>query len=1090
MSIRPSIALGVFAFLLLTPGASLAVTVHGLTSQPAGSATLTVTGGSSTGYALEIDNIGSSGQDGVSISLPGLNGLALYYGSPSSPGDPLVHRDLECRAVSGGSIESLAHLIEDRDLMGLRTYLSVPGSPDVTIEAWNGPDLVYSAVHPAGTEVTAAGIAIDEPGVQVTMSFEAEVKNGVTIRSVNATVTRSPIMITIAGDNFVAGRYVLRAGIPLATTIGCSSAQILCATDGSGGGGGGGAVGRLAIKTKGLPGPKNRHEASATVSALTGAVLESAPSGGEVSRLHVTHQEGDPDRPVLRLNGLPPGTPYIGELSHYGLPPGEPYIGSLRLNGLPPGEPYLGKLSMAVQPDFLTDTPGQSLTIHVQGVLTDGNGALLYECSERATWSTSNPGVYLLEASSNDLDQQITYELYRGPRQTTSVDGGFAHFSASKPFRSHVVRCPDGSCRMSFGFSPSVVITNNGAVQDADSLVIVYRSGSGATEVQGAIDEYLVLDEVPGLTIRETACVSSHGDYPYGLGTSASGNASIVPDHASRRLPVHNLGSSGQDGVSISLDATQSIDLPFSPPVPLSSFKKIEWEPRDCDDGACDASASVKCFGAGQPHPQCAVSLPNAGPRTIWVDSGDLAFDYRDLDDDNDGVFDIDATPGSEVSVARVRFRRLPDAGHAGECFIVDFGAPVTIHRSGQPPQVVDHLRFQWTCAPDCSSPALAKGKLFSVTGQPTPVGEASNERGVGQFTISEPGFETALEALDDPGVGVSMAGFPVLQTWSLATGEVRVADINRDGRPDLARSPAFIVGNDKPELGAKLIWSPHSNLNGSEMRGFGFEASYDSIGTWPDSMSVELEVSTTAFQPREKIRICHRNGAFGYQVFDGTGDPVDVTVEVYHQGALQTSSPYPVDGVDGSSPPGVIILEADLDGDGEFEPLCTNFTPGTTVTVGGGTYPCDSLVFKIGGAISQEDINSCTVRLNGLPPGEPVIGTRLAALEKRGTLLGSPLPSEAPLAFALSAAWPNPASGASALRLSLPSPSRVRTTVIDVTGRVVAKLADRGFTAGEHVLRWDGRRTGGTLAPSGLYFVRVECFGGDARVARLTRVR
>ena len=74
--------------------------------------------------------------------------------------------------------------------------------------------------------------------------------------------------------------------------------------------------------------------------------------------------------------------------------------------------------------------------------------------------------------------------------------------------------------------------------------------------------------------------------------------------------------------------------------------------------------------------------------------------------------------------------------------------------------------------------------------------------------------------------------------------------------------------------------------------------------------------------------------------------------------------------------------------------------------------------------------------------------------------------------------AFPNPIASSTTLRFALDTPSNARISVFDVTGREVAHLADRAFTAGSHELTWrpDG------LA-SGVYLIRMEA--GGASVTR-----
>jgi hypothetical protein len=85
------------------------------------------------------------------------------------------------------------------------------------------------------------------------------------------------------------------------------------------------------------------------------------------------------------------------------------------------------------------------------------------------------------------------------------------------------------------------------------------------------------------------------------------------------------------------------------------------------------------------------------------------------------------------------------------------------------------------------------------------------------------------------------------------------------------------------------------------------------------------------------------------------------------------------------------------------------------------------------------------------------------------------------------------PAPGGRALRLALrPNPFAARGTIAyelaargpvalriyDVTGRLVARLADGIEEAGAHELAWDGRGEHGTPLASGVYFVQLTANG------------
>ncbi len=78
----------------------------------------------------------------------------------------------------------------------------------------------------------------------------------------------------------------------------------------------------------------------------------------------------------------------------------------------------------------------------------------------------------------------------------------------------------------------------------------------------------------------------------------------------------------------------------------------------------------------------------------------------------------------------------------------------------------------------------------------------------------------------------------------------------------------------------------------------------------------------------------------------------------------------------------------------------------------------------------------------------------------------------------------PNPFRVATDVVFALPEPADVRLEVFNVAGRRIALLADRGFGAGEHSVRWDA-----TGQPAGVYFVRL-AYGEtvDSRAAIVLR--
>ena len=80
-------------------------------------------------------------------------------------------------------------------------------------------------------------------------------------------------------------------------------------------------------------------------------------------------------------------------------------------------------------------------------------------------------------------------------------------------------------------------------------------------------------------------------------------------------------------------------------------------------------------------------------------------------------------------------------------------------------------------------------------------------------------------------------------------------------------------------------------------------------------------------------------------------------------------------------------------------------------------------------------------------------------------------------------------ADGGAELEFALDRAADVQVGVFDVMGRRVATPASGAFAEGQHVVRWDGRTRGGALAPSGVYFVRLES-GPVAATAKVVITR
>jgi hypothetical protein len=87
------------------------------------------------------------------------------------------------------------------------------------------------------------------------------------------------------------------------------------------------------------------------------------------------------------------------------------------------------------------------------------------------------------------------------------------------------------------------------------------------------------------------------------------------------------------------------------------------------------------------------------------------------------------------------------------------------------------------------------------------------------------------------------------------------------------------------------------------------------------------------------------------------------------------------------------------------------------------------------------------------------------------------------PTAHALLPNFPNPFAGTTSITFDLREHARVQLDIVDVTGRLVTRLADRVFAAGRHVLPWNAEAT-----PSGTYVCRLRIEGDDRKSLVLSR--
>jgi hypothetical protein len=92
-------------------------------------------------------------------------------------------------------------------------------------------------------------------------------------------------------------------------------------------------------------------------------------------------------------------------------------------------------------------------------------------------------------------------------------------------------------------------------------------------------------------------------------------------------------------------------------------------------------------------------------------------------------------------------------------------------------------------------------------------------------------------------------------------------------------------------------------------------------------------------------------------------------------------------------------------------------------------------------------------------------------------------------LTFSLASPYPNPFTRRVTISYVLLEAMQVCLYIYDVTGRLVATLADGVDNLGVKTVMWDGRTATGATAPAGVYFCRLETNRGSlVRKIVLTR--
>lgn len=1064
MRLRIPTALSLTA-MLLSPAPTHAAMAFGVEFTALGSATVTSEPVGSDGRRrIRSSGIGSSGQDGVSITLP-LRGILLQ--ASSEPGSPVVAGELSIRRFPSDATPVIRGSWTSTG-SGERTYGITVQTPVMHCSVYDGDLRVFSASMPSSTPITVSGL-VAAADTSRTLGYRARAgSSGSAKREISIDVPIGQVVTVSVGTASVAGDRIVfdveqdgppefagEARLFLASEVGSPPIDVL--------------VHQLAIDLGVTPtDPRGFRE---------GMELIVVRGVEQVATAVVEAVEGD-----ARYRTLDGET---AELQFVAPSSGDPASGLHRWSWT------------------YAETPADA-TARVQSIVAnmqvdDGSGLPPVDGTFTVDWADdgSGSGGCLLSAGSSLASDDVTVQVYAlgRPVGQPAAAGLGAHVQCSTPpIRVTGVNDPDYMDE-SLDFVAGTMFLVDGVTQFGDKMKIVAK-GSGRRRIS---DVRIV--HPPG-TPPGTWKLSSVQCAPSSMSTDEGGRSSAArgPRQStsldgtysggggppSRRLNVKNLGSSGEDGVEVILEGSTGVSFDFLDDPTQVPPAVLSLRTRACLDGSCadDPALEVGSTGVGF---TVTGRFTDMTTQDVVLEIGGQMLPIGSADLDGDGVLELPFASPVPARAASVRYLAVAPAT---ECVTLVFTAPVAIS-CDDGVHVISELSL-WRNPGGGSgggggggAGGMAMPQSVSLTGLPpgTPV---LGRQGVCDFSILPPGSHVSGSAAYRSDLTTLRAGLVTRSTWGRIEGPV---------------ATPMNAGQDEFTLVRKGHWASDASAGagagkpGSDAnRGFVFE-SRPLAAPIPWSTTSRLSMMCRGDLATGAADVAlhgvewdhHEDGVTVVDYLPGAAGAGTPEVRAYAgplQVAVASASSATL-----SLAPRAIFVGGDLDGDGAPEVDVRALPPGTTVTIGGSTVACDRIVFEPVGGGEVTDVRSTFVSLNGLPPGIPVEGVRLSAVSTGGSTVAVTPRLPAGRTLELRGMAPNPARGSSTLRLALGEAARVRVDVLDVSGRIVATLHDGPLAAGEHALAWSGRTANGQRVAPGLYLARVSSEGLASQTARLVRV-
>jgi len=1042
--------------ILAAPPPARAVVVQGFSATGSGGVTVSaVATANAPPRRLVNSGFPASATGKVDLTLPHANGIVLTFEAPESPGATIEKRSLTL--YTNGAVPGEQIPIIKGSALGSggssQRKVSCPYVFTVTIQVWDGSTLILSKDLPIASVATVSeGSDVTPPGTTVTCYTHHKgggASTGSPKRLSMSEQWPAPRNVTVDGETVSGDQLVFEmesADFPDAF----DGAELACAPNIGAVLNGNVQIGELSlVKDTPYISPRMAH----------------APVAMQIGDDMTWVADGEDGAVSYTIDGGGPGGGGGGGVVHLSAPDRRrPSItwGLDRwvLHTVPAGSPY---------------------SVEVEADVDDGSGLppqkQTFSCGAIPGLTTLIDDIYLASVIPGDEVTIQAISLGRPVGQPQAAGLG-THVQLSAPPTGVTTSGTPFDCSIDLAFAPGTTFTVNGQAFTGNMLHmhsqgthqrrisdvrIVHPPGSppGTWRLTNVSTSNSPPDAETGgrdLAARgPRQTVSLDGTY------SGNNKRVIVPD-------VPN------GGMEMLLNGAPSVAFEMRPDAgdPGSDHHLLSLY--ECTDGTCDASRTLECTRTGG-HILVHGDFQASDPTCVQV--GHTIMTMASADMNGDGALDmVGVNPGADPRVVLVSYRWMTASS---ECMTVQFSEPVQFTSAIGIHQVTE-LSF-WR-NPNGGSLVTPRPQPERADFKMLPPGTPWTAWRT--IATGPPGVLSSGEGAVREDVGTIRGGVRVTSTWATATSNVVIAgDTDGDLRVQRSWQHHRAPGLDSPVLeattndpacpgfvyefkssGLPLVWSPRSNIF---LYGKG-----DMAGMPPGSLLNGMECESGGGLPDVLRYVAGNIG--GHSLATLSLDGVDVASSLANE--VEVSRRYE------------IILMTDIDGDGVPSIEC-RFPPGTTGSLPGQPpMDIDKLTYT---PVAQDRwilrYRAAGMDLEQLPPGIPVDDFTLARIMAPGSNVDVP-PAKPPIAgLEFRGVMPNPARGASTVRLALGRAANLRVQVIDVTGREIARLSDGTQPAGEHSFTWSGTTKGGTRVGAGLYFVRVSGEGLPTQTARMIRL-